>query len=75
MIVGAIGALGGYWIGLCASATFIESQEKFISVLEYNRLYRIHLALAIVAMLGASLGGCIIGIGMHTFLGRRFITR
>ncbi len=70
MVVGAIGAIFGCWLGSRIAAAFIEQPTDWISNQEYQRVFWTHVIVAAVELLCACLVGCIIGIGMYSFAGR-----
>ncbi len=70
VIIGAIGAMFGCWLGLTSAAGLIDEPTEFVSMREFKRIFWMHMAFAIVALLFDCVAGCIIGIGMHEFAGR-----
>jgi hypothetical protein len=74
-ILGAMGALGGCGLGSRVFSVFMDDEpNKIISRIEYDRLFRSHLGIMIIATLSASLVGSVIGVWMSDVTGRNSIT-
>ena len=65
ILVGAVGATFGCWLGARVAVAFTEESPEFLSSTEYRRVFCTHLAFAIAALLCACLVGCTVGVCMH----------
>ena len=77
VLTGAVGGVCGCWIGshMYSFTVNFEQQTKFLTMIEYERLYAFHRKLFIVAILCSGLVGGIIGLGICNLVARNPVAR
>ena len=69
-IAGIFGGIAGCWLGTYIIPSVNDEPTRFLSSIEYRRVYWLHLRLVAIVVACSGLAGMIIGLGVHSLVGR-----
>lgn len=69
-LAGVLGGVFGFWVGTHIIPAVNDEPTRFLSMIEYEMLYSIRRCYFVIFVVGSGLAGMIIGLGMHSMVGR-----